>query len=110
MGYFSVSSHIDLRGASGAAYRFRPAKEVRIPMAGGFVYVRAEGGRPEVIYASTAENLVAEAEARWPEAKADHGATDIFVRLNVSRSARHEEIDDIVQGLRPAMNAVTVEA
>ncbi len=103
-------SHLDLKGASGACYRFRPAAEVKTPMSGGYVYIRNGGDGCELIYASPADNLLTDTPSRWSEAVSAYGATDIFVRLNVSRSARTQEMEDIAEAHRPPMNAAMADA
>ncbi len=103
-------SHLDLKGASGACYRFRPASEVRTPMSGGYVYIRNGNEGCELIYASPADNLLNDPPSRWKEAVSRFGATDIFVRLNVSRSARDQEMADIAEAHQPPMNAMTADA
>ncbi|HEX8233173.1 MAG TPA: hypothetical protein VF559_07505 [Caulobacteraceae bacterium] len=103
-------SYLDLRGASGACYRFRPASEVKTPMSGGFVYIRNGGDGCQLIYASAAENLLTDPPSRWSEAVSRYGATDIFLRLNVSRTARNQEMADIAEAHQPPMNAVTADA
>lgn len=98
---------LDLKGASGEAYRFRridrpgdgPAT------AGAFVYVRWEGASPVILFLWESDSLLA-AGVRWAEAQARHQATDVYVRLNVAHEARAREGDDMLGVLQPVMNRV----
>ena len=100
-----MHSQIDLRGASGALYRYRQANPSRPNVAGGgnYVYVREAGGSPEVVYAGETDSLAGGFE-RWEEAVRKHGATHVFTRLNVSGATRSQELGDLIPALGPVMN------
>ena len=61
---------IDLKGASGAVYRFALCREGRplSPMGGNFVYVRATGDSYELIHVGEVQNLLKDARDRWAKA------------------------------------------
>jgi hypothetical protein len=102
---------IDVRGASGVAYRFTRFRDGNplSAMGGNFIYVRpgAAGeaeGVPEVVYAGEAQNLLTDARRLWDQAVADYGGTDLFTRLNISERTRRHEHADILAAVRPPMN------
>ena len=97
-----MKPYIELKGASGAVYRYKLAEngEPGTTIAGHFVYVDAKGA---VVFAGQANNLV-DAKARWSEAYSRYGATWLYTRLNVSGASRAEEYSDLVIALQPAMN------
>jgi hypothetical protein len=94
---------LDLTGASGAVYRFRLVGDLNdLPvMAGNFVCVRGDGGG-EIVCCGTARSLV-QARGVWAAAVKEHKADQLYVRLNVSRSLREAEHEDIVQAARPPL-------
>jgi hypothetical protein len=104
-----MDRQIDLRGRSGALYRFREVEgtQVRTPTGGDFAYVAVRDDIPEVVYVGATPSLSAGAHERWGEAVSRHGATHLFVRLNVSSATRDRELQDLVEGLRPPMNAMS---
>jgi hypothetical protein len=97
---------IDVRGASGAAYRFAMVREGRAlsPIGGNYLFVRETGDGYEIVHAGEGQNLINDAKARWDEARAAHGALHLFTRLNISEGVRRHEHEDIVAAVRPAMN------
>ena len=97
---------IDIRGASGEAYRFRLQSEDRpLPAtAGNFVYVRAEGEGFALICCGETHSLI-HARRLWPHAVSEHQATHLYLRLNVARVRRHEECADIVARHQPVMTS-----
>jgi hypothetical protein len=98
---------IDIKGASGAFYRFTRLREGRplSAMGGNFVFCRQDGDDPRILFVGAAENLLTEARARWDEAVRDHAADGLFTRLNISEAVRRREQADIVEGAAPPMNA-----
>ena len=100
-----MKAYIDARGASGNSFRFRLVEEPAHlqSMAGNFLYVRSTRSGFEVIYSGEVGSLT-EAQGRWAEAKADHGATAIYMRLNISQATRLEEQADIAAHYHPPMN------
>ncbi|CAN5208142.1 hypothetical protein BH11PSE2_BH11PSE2_07010 [soil metagenome] len=105
-----MKDQIELKGASGAAYRFRLAEngDPKTTISGNYVYVRAADGMATVLLVGDAANLTMGIHERWSEAVRDHGATHIFTRLNVSGVVRVQEQQDLIAGLRPVMNAAEV--
>ena len=101
-----MKAYIDARGASGNSYRFRLVEDHAHlqTMAGNFLYVQTTRSGFEVVYSGEA-GMLTEAQNRWPEAKANHGATAIYVRLNISQATRREEQADIAANYNPPMNA-----
>ncbi|MGI9169872.1 MAG: hypothetical protein ACR2FH_06805 [Caulobacteraceae bacterium] len=98
---------IDLKGASGAVYRFNLTREGRplSPMGGNFAYVRDAGDGYEVVHVGEGQNLLTDARAGWERAAAEHGARHLFTRLNISERVRQHEHEDILAAARPPMNA-----
>ena len=101
-----MNSQIDLRGASGAVYRYRADDPVRPANAAGgvFLYVRQTPEALEVLYAGETDSLARGDFDRWQTAVAQYGATHLFTRLHVSSAARSQELDDILGALSPVMN------
>jgi hypothetical protein len=101
-----VNETIDLIGASGATYRFRLVTDPnQLPStAGNFAYVRWRGSAVQVMGCG-AVNSLQEAARDWNVAVRDHGAQGLYVRLNVARSTRGDEHQDLVDRLRPPMSA-----
>jgi len=95
---------LDIAGSSGASYRFRRHQEgEELPAtAGNVIYVRREGSSWALVCCAEIDSL-REAFRGWKEAQAVHHATDVFIRLNVSRVKRHEERLDIVEKHQPPM-------
>ena len=97
-----MKPYIDLKGASGAVYRYKLAEDhdPRTTIAGNFVYVDEAG---TVLMAGEANNLHASG-ARFSEAAEKHGATLLYTRLNVSGASRTDEYNDLMAALDPVMN------
>ncbi len=102
-----MDSHIDLQGTSGTTYRYRQAGEAepKTAMSGNFVYVTGVGADRKVVFLGQTDNLMTGARSRWNEAVNKHGATQLFIRLNISAAARNSELQDLLGALAPAMNA-----
>ncbi|QUD89847.1 hypothetical protein [Phenylobacterium montanum] len=93
---------IEIAGASGSVYRFQwvsgPSK---LPAtAGNFIFFRSAPDGDEIVCCGTARSLVLAASA-WEQARHQHGATSIYVRLNVSRVIRSTEHNDIAAKQAP---------
>lgn len=101
-----MNQYIDLRGASGALYRYTLAENAkpRSPVSGTFVYVRDGQPEPAVLYAGETNNLADGAPELWPVAVKTHGATHLFTRLNVASAAREKELEDLFAVEVPPMN------
>jgi hypothetical protein len=93
---------IDLLGASGSTYRFRPLPESgdHLPVAGNYVVVREEPESFTLVRAAVADDL----SKAWQNLKGLPGAPGslrLYTRLNVTRSVRQAEHDDIVARYEP---------
>jgi hypothetical protein len=101
---------IDVKGASGAVYRFNLFRDGRplSPMGGNFIYVREAGEGYEIVLVGEGQNLLTDARTRWGKAAAEHGVQHLFTRLNITERVRVHEHDDIVAAIRPPMNAPVV--
>ena len=101
-----MNTQFDLRGASGAIYRYRVDNPARPANAAGgiFVYVRQTEEAVEVLYAGETDSLARAEFEQWPRAVAEYGATHLLTRLHVSSVARGQELDDLIGGLQPVMN------
>ena len=97
---------IDVRGASGAVYRFGLVRDGRplSPIGGNYLYVREAGETYEIVHADEGQNLMNDARRRWAEAEAIYGSLHLFTRLNISEGTRRTEHDDIVAAISPPMN------
>jgi hypothetical protein len=97
-----MQDFIDLQGASGASYRFRrrPEGASHLPTAGNYVLVREAGTGFKVLTVGASLDL---SLVRPPgPARAGRRATHLFTRLNVARSVRVSEHEDLVASYRPA--------
>jgi hypothetical protein len=95
-----MQDFIDLRGASGATYRFRiwPDGASHLPIAGNYVVLKAEGEGFTVLLVGVTNDL---SQARADRARvAKRGATHVFTRLNVTRAVRAAEHEDLVAGYK----------
>jgi len=101
-----VKDRIDVRGASGAVYRFSLCDQSLLlsPMGGNYLYVRERGTAYDIILAGEGQNLANDARSRWRDAVRSHGATHLFTRLNIAERIRRSEHADIVAIANPAMN------
>lgn len=100
---------LDIAGASGASYRFRHQESEELPAtAGNVVYVRRDGSGWTLVCCAEIDSL-REAFRGWKQAQAVHQATDVFIRLNVSRAKRHEECLDIVEKHEPPMRKLEAD-
>ena len=96
-----MNDFLDLKGASGAAYRFRlwPENAAHLPVAGNYVVLKANPGGFQVLLIGATSNL---SLARTDAAKVDKlGPTHVFTRLNVARATRMAEHEDLVAGHQP---------
>ena len=95
----------DIVGKSGQSYRYTVSEGQPIwPSGGNFLYVKMTKTGPKVIFAGETESLFRGYLSQWDEARTEHGATDIFLRLNVAGAVRRGERDDIAAKHRPPMN------
>ena len=95
----------DIAGKSGQSYRYTVSEGQPIwPSGGNFLYVKMTKTGPRVIFAGETESLFRGYLSQWDEARTEHGATDIFLRLNVAGAVRRAERDDVAAKHRPPMN------
>lgn len=97
---------IDVRGASGAAYRFTRFREGNplSAMGGNFLYARQSDDVTTVLFVGEAQNLLTGAQVLWDEAVRDHGAEGLYTRLNISERTRKAEHADILAAATTPMN------
>jgi hypothetical protein len=97
---------IDVKGASGAVYRFTRFRDGSplSAMGGNFIYARQLPSGPQIIYAGEAQNLLTGARTRWAQAVREHAAEDLFTRLNISEHTRQVEHADIAAAQDLPMN------
>ena len=96
----AMKTYVDIRGASGGAYRFQNVAALsKMPAsAGNFVLVSDLVNSDAVTCCGSALSL---ARAPLASISQDHGNLPVFVRLNISRSVRVSELEDIVARHRP---------
>jgi hypothetical protein len=97
-----MQDFIDLQGASGASYRFRRRAEgaSHLPTAGNYVLVQeaANGFKVLTVGASTDLSLI-----RPPgKPRSNRKPAHLFTRLNIARSARTFEHEDLVAHYKPS--------
>jgi hypothetical protein len=96
-----VSDFIDIPGVSGAQYRFRRTAPAELPAtAGNLVVATGRAGRLKVLLCGAARSLARAAPAAVEALKANVGAR-LYVRLNVARTTREAEHQDIVAAVSP---------
>ena len=90
---------VDLIGASGARYRFRPWAELGpSASAGNFVVVEQDPAGPKVRLVGMSNDLsLASSHARAVGLREEA----LFLRLNVARATREQEHADLVAGYGP---------
>ena len=98
-----MNDFIELKGASGAAYRFRRWVEgtSHLPIAGNYVYVREAGEGFKVVLVGVTTDLSRSREdvVKAVPRKGGH----LYTRLNVSRTTRQGEHDDLVAANNAAL-------
>lgn len=97
-----MKDFIDLQGASGAAYRFRlwPVGTSHQPIAGNYVCVHADGADVEVL--GVGETLDLSGLRGALPKKLRESTTHIYTRLNVARTTRCAEHEDLMARHKPA--------
>jgi hypothetical protein len=97
---------IDVKGASGAVYRFTRFRDGSplSAMGGNYIYARQHPTGPEILFAGEAQNLLTGARARWAQAVREHAAEELFTRLNISEHTRKREHADIAAAEALPMN------
>lgn len=95
----------DFTGKSGQRYRYTLLDGQTIwPSGGNYLYVKQAKTGPKVLFAGETESLFRGYRSRWDEAHDQHGATDIYLRLNITGAVRRAEMEDIIAEHRPPMN------
>lgn len=93
---------IELRGASGATYRFRLWPQGGShPTAGGhYAFVREKPAGFDVVSVASVEDLSV-TRSQHEAAAVEQGATHLFTRLNVSWASRETELQDMHAHYQP---------
>ncbi len=100
-----MNSWIDVKGGSGAIYRYQLAEQARprTAVSGNYIYLR-EGREPKIVFAGQSLNLAEDSTLLWQRATAEFGATHLYYRLNVAGAAREAELADLLSAEVPPMN------
>lgn len=95
----------DFTGKSGQRYRYTLLEGQTIwPSGGNYIYAKTGKTGPKVIFAGETESLFRGYASRLDEAKSAHGATDVYLRLNITGAVRRAEMEDIIEEHHPPMN------
>ena len=88
-----MNDYVDVRGVSGASYRFLRHKDGRplSPGGGNYLYGRHTAGRFELIFAGEVQNLLKDSRTRWGEAVERFQTSDLYTRLNLAERVRQLE-------------------
>lgn len=104
-----MSDFVDVPGASGAQYRFRVAAPAELPpTAGNLLVATGRTGRLKVLLCGAPASLSKAAPAAAEVLKANRNAR-LYVRLNVARTTREAEHQDIVAAVAPAEIAADLD-
>ncbi|KQW72851.1 hypothetical protein ASE17_07725 [Phenylobacterium sp. Root77] len=100
---------VELRGASGATYRFRawPESDHHTPTAGNFAVLAFEGQGVSIVGLGVCSDLSRAKQLSHDTLSASSG--HLFTRLNVSRAVRDAEHDDL-QAAEPAAKTLHHES
>ena len=100
---------VELRGASGAAYRFRawPESDHHTPTAGNFAVLAFEGPEATIIGLGVCSDL--SRAKQLAQATLADGQGHLFTRLNVSRAVRDAEHEDLAAA-QPAARTLHQES
>ena len=98
-----MNDFVDLLGASGRRYRYSAAVGQLSPAGGNFAVIRLRSdGSWDLVRLAQTDSLAAEAIYARDEAVAHHGdGIRLFVRLNISRRVRDEELADLLAAYSP---------
>jgi hypothetical protein len=98
-----MQDFIDLKGASGAEYRFRVWAEgaAHLPIAGNYAILKVDEEGVSVLLIG-ATNDLSQARKDWSRV-AKRSPTHIFTRLNVARATREAEHADLTAGYKSAL-------
>jgi hypothetical protein len=91
-----MNEFVDLKGASGAAYRFRrlPEGKPHVRIAGNFAVLKWRAGTFTVLHVGASDDL-SEARGTLP-ADVRGGGAQFYTRLNVARALREAEHADLL--------------
>ena len=96
-----MNDFVDVPGASGAQYRFRRTAPAELPpTAGNLLVATGQTGRLKVLLCGAARSLSQAAPAATEALQANRNAR-LYVRLNVARTTREAEHQDIVAATDP---------
>jgi hypothetical protein len=97
-----MQDFLDLKGASGALYRFRhwPEGASHVPIAGNYVVIQETATGFKVLTVGASMNLSLARPAH--PGRGRRKATHVYTRLNVARAVRASEHEDLVAHYRPA--------
>ncbi|MBO6714486.1 hypothetical protein [Parvibaculum sp.] len=96
-----MSDFVDVSGASGAQYRFRRAAPAELPpTAGNLLVATGPTARLKVLLCGSVVSLAQAAPTAEEVLKANRNAR-LYVRLNVARTTREAEHQDIVAATAP---------
>lgn len=97
-----MNDFIDLKGASGASYRFRlwPEGAAHQPIAGNFALVKEDGDSFTIVGVGETLDL-SQLRLELPKA-ATRNVTHIYTRLNVARAIRVAEHEDLTASYKAA--------
>ena len=100
---------VELRGASGAAYRFRawPESDHHTPTAGNFAVLAFEGPEVTIVGLGVCSDL--SRAKQLAQATLADAPGQLFTRLNVSRAVRDAEHEDLVAA-QPAAKTLHQES
>ena len=89
-----MQDFVELKGASGRGYRFRVVRtgETPLPMAGNYAIVNWQAGRCSVVRLGMTNDLSKVHDDAPPR---DRELVQTYIRLNVARSAREAEHEDL---------------
>lgn len=92
---------LDVPGASGARYRFRPARITDLPATGGNVVAVTGASVGQRFVLCAAACSLGRAGSDIQAALRDAPQAEVFIRLNVARAVREAEHADIVAAVAP---------
>jgi hypothetical protein len=98
---------VEITGASGQRYAFTRLEPDSPLRAVGVTYVIAEPSKDgwQVLYAGETNDLAAGAwRASLDAARPEHPKAECLIRLNVSRSVRVAEVEDVIEKHAPPGN------
>jgi hypothetical protein len=91
-----MNEFVDLKGASGTAYRFRllPEGVEHLRIAGNYAFLKARAGGFTVVQVGATSDL-SQARSQLPPEERPRGV-HLYTRLNVARATREAEHEDLI--------------